>query len=207
MFIMDMPPLPVDNAPLVLAQVAVKSSSSQAPKAIGICQIIENTPGWPAGELRVPNMIDPIASVDIYFYKRAHINLNRAEGSVTILKPPKFGMLKPVDGGGEGYEYLPSSPTFAGKDSASFLVEIGGYKVKVMYEFHVLTDEPNTPEGTVERCGPKGDIWKISSNLTDPISLQSLLVQSGLDGSAVTLQVADLTGRTIGKSWSVPDFP
>lgn len=153
--------LAVANASM--AQVATKSGNSQTVRAIGICQIIENTPGWPAGELRVPNTLEPIASVDIYFYQRARINLNRAEGTVTILQPPKVGTLKPIEGLAGGYEYIPSSTTHEGKDSASFFVEIGGHKVKVMYVFHVMTaGAGDGPEFDRKICGPRGTMWKIS---------------------------------------------
>jgi hypothetical protein len=168
---------------ITLAQVAVKSSSSQVVKAIGICQIIDNTPGWPAGELRVPNTIEADQSARGYFYRTARIDLSNAKRTVMLIEGPQYGSLKPVEGMVNGYEYIPSSPTFAGKDSVTFLVEIGGYQVKVMYVLHVLTSGVgDRPEDIRAICGPKGEIWKISTSID--LSLpRSLLDQSGLDGS------------------------
>jgi len=153
----------------VAAHDPSRTESSQAPKTIGICHIVDNTPGWPTGELRVPNMIEPAGSVENYYHQRTHIRLPNVEGRVTILQPPKYGTLKAVDGVVGGYEYLPSSPTHAGKDRASFLVEIGSYTVKAMYVFHVLTSGVgDRPEDITAICGPKGDMWTIVNGSQRP---------------------------------------
>ena len=171
MFVMDMPAVAAEAAPIVLAQVVTKPDSVRAQKSVGICSIIDNTPGWPANEVRVANGIDPATSVQSYLFRFEHQEVS-LPGKITLRQAPTHGSLEFRNG--EFYEYVPSSSTYSGNDTASFLVELGGYKVKVMYVFHVLTQGvADTPEFIEKTCGPKGDMWKISLSETRPGSRRS----------------------------------
>lgn len=147
---------------VMLGAVATKSSANGNELAIGVCGIVDNTPGRPASEARIPNTLEADQSAIEYLWRTAHIDLSGAKRSVTLIKPPRYGRLKSVAGMANGYEYLPPSSTYTGKDSASFLVEIANYNVKVIYALRVRTSGVgDRPEDMAAICGPKGDMWKI----------------------------------------------
>jgi hypothetical protein len=120
-------------APAVaLAQAAPAGAASAATnnRTIGACQLIGN----PDPEDTAVNVISSDAAVQGYFYSFENRNLKGA-AQVSILKNPVHGKLEDVGEG--GYRYRPA-PGYLGNDSTTVLVEMGGYKVKVVYVFHVL---------------------------------------------------------------------
>lgn len=92
---------------------------------------------------------------------------------MTLVKGPKHGRLELGEIGGA---YLPNSG-YIGRDSATFLVEIGGYRVKVVYALNVLNHPVGGTEGydpyEDEKNCPKGEHWKISLDSTDPIPMSA----------------------------------
>jgi hypothetical protein len=120
-------------APAVaLAQAAPAGAASAATnnRTIGACQLIGN----PDPEDTAVNTISPAVAAAIYFNTYESRNLKR-DAQVSILKNPVHGKLEDL---GEGdYRYRPA-PSYLGNDSATILVEMGGYKVKVVHVFHVL---------------------------------------------------------------------
>ena len=209
-----MPNVPPQDVPVMIAQAnQAQASDIATTRTIGVCSPISPT----------ENTLDPIVSAQDYFYLYEH---RRIEGSasITILQNPKHGALADIGG---GYSYI-SNTGYLGQDSAIFLVDIGGQKVKVVYSLQVVDHELGNSGGE-ELCGKKGFHWKISSTLdangnsainsveyqspiidasassTDTATLASILGASilgrlSVDPSIVTLNIADLPGGAVGQT-------
>ena len=173
MFVMDIPNVPPQNIPVMIAQAGqAKSSNASAIRTMGIC--------FPApNELySLENVFDPAAAARTYLWNYEHKTIERTlPATITFLQQPSHGILRllteadrgvlfsdtsgPVDPSDPGYVYLPQKG-YVGKDKAVALVEIAGVKVKVIYYIQAI-------EGGVgdinHWCGKKGYGWKISSTL------------------------------------------
>jgi hypothetical protein len=75
-----------------------------------------------------------------------------------VLQQPKHGRLDDVTG-----FYYPDSG-YSGKDSVTYLVEIGGHRVKVMYFIQM---NPGVGDESYRKLCPTPYYWKISTTL-DP---------------------------------------
>ncbi|MEQ1525371.1 MAG: hypothetical protein ABL911_01320 [Gallionella sp.] len=162
------------------------------------------------GSYSAINAVEPIGAAQLYFRDFEH---HEVLGStvVTVLRSPQHGVLEPASVGYGTYSYLPELGYF-GQDSATFLVEMDGKKIRVEFSFKVLhgVADDYTKEQYKKLC-PKGGSWKISSilgasnNLTvtsvdyqpDLTSFASTL---GIDTSSVTLNFADLIGGALGQT-------
>jgi hypothetical protein len=128
-----------------------------------------------------------------------------------VLQQPKHGRLDADTG-----LYYPEAGFF-GKDSVTYLVEIGDHRVKVT--FFIQTNQGVGTESYKKLC-PNPYYWKISSTLdtngnstltsveyqspaTDTATLAAILgssVNSLFGTSGVTLSLADLTGGALGQA-------
>jgi len=186
MFIADVPDVPPQNVPVLIAQAnQAQPSNVRAEHIVGVCQVIPNgavlaTPTTEFGLL-------PIFEAKEYLNSYEHRTVTEL-GAITILQQPKHGILRllteadrgtffdrsagPVNPTDPGHLYLPKKGYF-GKDSATVLVDFGGLKVKVVYFFQTV-DRGTVPEGLTEDLCKKGPLWKISSaldaNVNSPIT-------------------------------------
>ncbi|MHB8167308.1 MAG: matrixin family metalloprotease, partial [Sulfuricella sp.] len=173
MLIPDMPNVPPQDVPVMIAQAnQAQSSAARAERTVGICQIIPNAP------LTTPsleNVIEPIGTAQDYFYSYENKKTVKGPATITILQQPKHGILRLVteadklgagkfDPSVEDYVYLPEKGYF-GKDGVVVQVEIGGIKVKQNYYFYPV-DNSFSKDWEQEYC-KKGYHWKISTTL-DP---------------------------------------
>jgi hypothetical protein len=115
-------------------------------RTIGVCQLIENPV---AKDGSAVNSLSPIVAVQIYFNSFENV---RVEGpsQVSLLRPPVHGKLEDlgtvvfdekghaVRESGQRSYYYRAKAGYLGKDSATLLVEISGFKVKTVVSFHVL---------------------------------------------------------------------
>ena len=144
------------------------------------------------------NGLDPLTSVYGYLKNIEHQVIGDADffaAKVTLLQAPSHGELK-LYKSTEGGWYFSSNYSYEGSDSATVLVEIGGYKVKVIYHFVLMPHVPgSTDEGTAtddKSICPNGYIWKISSTV-DPSGNSTI--------SSIEYLPADLgTGDTLTSS-------
>lgn len=155
MFILDMPPVPPQSAPLMIAQASqAQQSAAAAGRTVGVCHIVGNA----TGSLSPENLLEPALSAMTYFRLYEH-RTEPQHAKVTVLQDPKHGLLK--DEGNGIYSYLPS-PGYLGKDKATVLVEIGGYKVKMVYFFQSITGSGSGNSTYETLCGKRGEFWRIS---------------------------------------------
>jgi len=168
MFVMDMPDVPPQYAPVVIAQASqAQKGDAKTDRTIGVCHLIQNPP-IPA--LTAVNSLSPLGEASVYLENHEHLKLDWKSWKVSLLQGPEHGTLEMGERGGR---YHPT-PDYFGPDRATLLVEIGGHKVKVIYFFNVLegvpggTDEGD-PHDDKEYCPQgKGRVWKISLNPDDP---------------------------------------
>lgn len=175
MFVMDMPDVPPQYAPVVIAQAPPQpqQGSAKVDRTIGVCHLIQNPPIPPGTAV---NAMSPVTAVWSYLQTQEQFTpkqltvdmFNTAKASV--LQGPEHGELKVTPSG--NYRYHPVSDYY-GPDRATVLVEIGGLKVKAMYFFKVGRSSWGGTEGydpywDEENC-PQGPQWKISlNNPNDP---------------------------------------
>jgi hypothetical protein len=167
MFIPDMPNVPPQEVPVMIAQAnQAQPSDVKTTRTIGVCSLIPN-----AANTNVTSSSEhALSPVDVaqgyfYFYENQiyeqQKTVIRDSVIITIKQNPKHGTL--ANDGNGGYAYLPEKG-YLGKDSATLLVDIGGTKVKVVYFFQTI-DSASVGEGLDEALCKKGNHWKISSTL------------------------------------------
>ncbi len=192
MWISDMPNVPPQDVPVMIAQAnQAQSSTALTVRTVGICLGIFNGVGTsPTGE----NIVEPKGEARAYVrnYEKKNI-ADTVPATITILQQPAHGILRlltqadigtilPNTGGtfdsaDPGYIYLPEKG-YIGQDKAVVLVEIGGVKVKEIFYFHDIVEQtsPTSP------CGGGNDgiysTWKISSTLNPDGTLTSVEYQS-----------------------------
>lgn len=152
--VIDMP-----DANLPYAQVMVAKTSAGQEKDVrttGVCQAIPNYPGV---RISGDHGIGPAASASNYFFDYEKKNISEKGAITTFIRMPTHGKID--DEGNGAFSYVPDRG-FHGKDSAVAVVDIAGYKVKVVYSFVVVNDDLG--DDWISRyCRKTGYQWKISS--------------------------------------------
>jgi hypothetical protein len=232
MLIMDMSGIPPQQAPIIMAQAA-QPSTKELYGTVGGCFLSpiatqinpENdkngnyslSPRSYAGNIfsRGPGM-DPLFGIDY------------ENGKVTVLQPPKYGSLSQNLSSSDQYISYYPNPSFVGNDKVVFLVNIEGYKVKVVYYIKVNAHYSSdiNPDPYRTDCPYPSNWWKISqdpngnSTLTAVDYLPSFtgnsasvtgstlasVLSKGLSNSllantsGITLNIADLPGGAVGET-------
>ena len=171
MFIPDMPDVPPQNVPVMIAQAnQAQQGSVTTTRTLGVC--------YPAS-ISGQDTLSPIASAQNYFFDYENQKTVTSIATVTILQQPKHGILRllteadrgtlfrsssgPIDPADPGYVFFLENGY--AKDSATFLVNFGGgLAVKVVYFFQ-KHEGPQGNSGLKDLCSKTGLEWKISSNL------------------------------------------
>jgi len=169
MFVMDVPPdVPPQYAPVVIAE-ASQAKRQSTERTIGVCHLVENKP---EPDFAALSSMDPFGEASVYLERVEGVKFDWKSISwkTTVLQAPEHGRFESNEKG--VFVYLPSDRNYLGSDRATLLVEIGGYKVKVIYHFNVMSDVPGSgaqgsPEQDKRFC-PNGRVWKISLNPDDP---------------------------------------
>ncbi len=234
MLIPDMPNMPPQNVPVMIAQAnQAQPNDVTAIRTMGACQIIPNAANAPPS---LENTISPKDVAQGYFYFYENQKTVSGTSTITILQQPKHGTLRLVTEADRGtvfhssagsvdpatglYVYLPEQGYF-GDDSATVLVDIDGVKVKVVYFFQTI-DVASVGEGLEEALCEKGTHWKISSTIdaNGNSTITSVEYQSSvIDASASITDTAALTsilgsnilgslvGDTAGVTLTFADLP
>lgn len=131
---------------------------------VGICHPIENKE---ESKLSAVNSVSPLGAAYTYLTDVERRKIDDAAyfaAKMTLLQAPKHGKLLLDNDSGT---YFSSNYSHEGPDSATVLVEVGGYKVKVIYHFVLMSDVPGSgEEGTAtddKSICPNGYMWKTSS--------------------------------------------
>ncbi len=178
-------------------------------KTIGVCQLIESRP---ESRLSAVNGMGPVTEAWAYLTKVEHKNIDWATtktAEFTLLQAPEHGELG-IDPDTQSAWYFPSKPNYEGSDQATVLVEIGGYKVKVIYFFKVMPyvgegSEQGSPWDDKSLC-PNGRVWKVSFNPDDPnapiYTFDSPTQLTSYFAGAInaTIAIADLPGGAVGQT-------
>ena len=172
---LDMPNVPPQNVPVIIAQAnQTQSGNVTTTRIIGVCSPAPN------GDYNGQNMIDPVGEAGFYLRSYEHHQVQNV-GTVTVLQQPLHGILRlvteadrgtffdssagPIDPADPGYLYLPEN-SYLGKDSATLLIDIGGFKVQVKYFFRAIGPGAILGNyGLNELCSKTGYHWKISSTI------------------------------------------
>lgn len=169
MLFMDMPTTPPQYTPVIVAQAA-QTTSQGAERTIGICHTVENRP---ESKLSAVNATSIVMAAMTYLEDFEHIKFDQSSylaaynnAKMALLQAPKHGELMLWEGRQTG-RYLSADYNFEGFDSAIVLVDVSGYKVKVIYRFVLMKNVPGSSdqgEATDDRniC-PNGPVWKIST--------------------------------------------
>lgn len=182
-------------SPVITQATQAGQGDANTERTIGVCHPLSNPaqPQIPGATTSAENSLSPVLSVKNYFYSVENLTVE-GKSSVIVLAGPKHGRLEDIgttvydengspirDTGERNYLYIPE-PDYLGNDSATLLVEIGGYKVKMVYSFRVET----VVNDFYELC-PK-PFWRISANvdgngIITAIEYQSPAVGKKGDGS------------------------
>ncbi|MFA6445496.1 MAG: matrixin family metalloprotease [Sterolibacterium sp.] len=228
MFILDMPDVPSQYAPVMIAQASQEQQgAAKSERTVGVCQALSN-PAFDGAVATAENSLTPAGDVINYFYSFENRKVT-GPSTVTVLAYPKHGNLEDLgtvvydesgrairDTGERSYSYIPETG-YLGQDSATLLVEIGGYKVKIVYVFKVAMEVDYKKAELL--CAKS--YWKISAVLDangggkiTAVDFQSPM--SGGIGSSATDTTALATefgsgflgtAATSGISFNVADLP
>jgi hypothetical protein len=211
MFIPDMPNVPPQNVPVMIAQAnQAQPSDTKTTRTLGVCYPVPND------SYSLENVLGPTKEAQAYLREYEHQTV-KDPATITVIQQPKHGILRLVTEADRGalfdssasalvpsaglYAYLPEKG-YLGKDKAVMLVEIAGVKVKVVYFFQAIGGGLGS-YGIQEYCGKTGPYWKISTIL-DPngtSTITSVEYQSPITSAADTaLTDTAALASTLGSS-------
>lgn len=172
MFIPNMPNVPLQQAPVIVLAQAAQPSTKELYGTVGVCYLSP-----------IAEQINPKRDQEGYYdvNPRAYANnifsfkpladsqfLGYETAEVNALQSPQHGALSNDLSPSKGNtSYYPKSG-YEGKDKVVFLVNIGGYKVKVVYfiKVNALYDRDSHPHVKMyDKYCPHTNPWKISSTL------------------------------------------
>ena len=219
MLFMDMPEVPPQYTPVIVAQ-ASPAQQQGTERTIGVCHPIENKK---ESRLSAVNSTSPLAAAYTYLTDVEHRKIEDAAyfaAKMTLLQAPMHGKLLLDNDSGA---YFSADHSYEGPDSATVLVEVGGYQVKVIYHFVLMSDVPGSNEAgdatDNKTICPNGYIWKISSTLDadgnstvtsieylppDPSTTGTTLTGDALNAwlslAQLNGKIADLPGEAVRRS-------
>jgi hypothetical protein len=212
MFIMDVPYIPVQETPIVLAQAATPSTAAtpQPDYLLKECQQIEST-GDPRSAGRA---VDPAYMLKNFLQHRDGHLVDLASIKTTLLQGTTHGKITTeVDNTGLTFYGYDPIPNYVGNDRAVFMAEFEGkvYKIVINLVVSLTVGESPLMEGEQPVCPPpklikvngkpvSGSLGFDSSYSLNSILGASILSSLSVDPSLVTLNIADLPGGAIGQT-------
>ncbi len=174
MLIPDMPNVPPQNLPVLIAQAnQAQPNDVTTIRTFGVCSPVPNH------NYSAENGEDPIGVAQAFMQAFENKTVT-GPATTVILQQPKHGVLRlvtqadvgtilssggdPVDPAAALYLYLPVDG-YVGNDSATIQVDFGnGLKVNVKYYFQAINGVLGNT-GLEDLCSKTGNFWKISSTL------------------------------------------
>ena len=194
MFTVDIPYVPVQDTPIVLAQAATTAAggaTSSPDYLLKTCMEVSSSTASRA----VPNLVDAAGMLVVQIGNREHRYIDPATATVKLilLENAKHGELVPETSGSGWVSYTYSSkPGYLGKDEAVFLAEFQGKRYKVVVNLVVskdLIENPLTSDMTPV-C-PEPQLIKIKSKPSSG--------SPGYDLNPI-ITIADLPGTAVGQT-------
>ena len=150
MFTMDVPYVPAQQTPIVLAQAATPGATPQPDYILKACKETETT-GDPRSAMRA---VDPAFMLKNYLDWHNNTGnqlVDLTDIKITLLEGTTHGELDSgtTNYGRTAYGYDPE-PDYVGKDRAVFMAEFEGKRYKIVLELRVFTvvdeNNPTCPE-------------------------------------------------------------
>ena len=193
MFTMDIPHVPVQDTPIVLAQASTPSSggavgSTQSPSyLLTACSEIPSMSDPTSAE----RFVDPVARLAIYYYQHFNIEPDLGSASSILLEGPKHGKITLVTENVDfpAYRY-DAQPGYAGKDQVVFQAQYRGKYYKVVVNLQVSAVE-TIPDNGLGVC-PAPQLIKVNGK---PVS-----GSSSYDLNTIPVTFADLSGSALGQT-------
>ncbi|MHB8167602.1 MAG: matrixin family metalloprotease [Sulfuricella sp.] len=198
MFTMDVPYVPMQDTPIVLAQAAVLgdvapgSNTMQPDYLLKTCTDVQSK----GDQTTAVNGVDPAGWLAVELGNRSHRDIYDdptalASIKITLLESTTHGKLIPHTRGAEGVYYMyEADPGYAGKDRAAFMAVFEGKTYKIVIDLNVYP-ETSIPDNVPSAC-PAPQFIKVNGK---PVS-----GSSGLDTGSITLNIADLPGGAVGET-------
>ncbi|NOT98045.1 MAG: matrixin family metalloprotease, partial [Sideroxydans sp.] len=197
--------------PLISQAVALAASKELT---FGVCQLVPNLTYLPVGmeHALIPAAIavTDLARFSIMSMPKGQsakvLTALELSAKATVLQQPKYGTLSDTAKRDVSapepnlYFYNPKSG-YMGKDQVIFLVEVGEYKIRLIYNIYPVAGSPENPEAIARLCGKRGQNYKIAAASDQSISgLIAAQLSGQLATSGITLNFADLTGGALGQT-------
>ena len=188
MFTMDVPYVPMQETPIVLARAATSGTDPtlQPDYLLNVCKQTESS-GAPMSAMRG---VDPAGMLNIYIENQVHHYVDIAGiTNISLLEDTAHGKLNAkTSGSGRVYFMYEPEPSYVGKDKAVFMADFDGKHYKITVELHVfvMVDEklPTT-------CPPP-QLIKVNGK---PVS-----GSSSFDLNSIPVSFADLTRGALGQT-------
>jgi Bacterial Ig domain len=188
MFPLDLPPQAPQS--FVIAAIEQAKQAQENERVIGYCHPVPNM----TGNHDAFDSFPPTAMAMSYFKRYEQKTVN-GQATITVLEQPKHGSLS--SNSNDYFLYAPAEGYF-GKDQVTYLVEIGGYKVKVIQFIKVINKFTLGNTGYERNCADTGTIWKISTTpTTNPETNFANLLNDAIDAFT---GFRDLAGTTVGET-------
>ncbi|MEO7623027.1 MAG: hypothetical protein ABIS30_08155 [Gallionella sp.] len=195
MFTLDVPVVPAQQTPIVLAQSATPAAAPQPDFILKDCQetMSIGDPQWAVGF----NTLSPSAMLYNYFLSQGR-TIDTAGIKAVLLEEPSHGKLSVT---GKSYTYDPT-PNYVGNDKAIFTAEFEGKVYKIVLELHVFNYAP--PGDFVASTCPEPILIKvngkpISGSLGNDINA-GVMDNLTVDAANITVTFADLPGGAVGQT-------
>lgn len=192
MFIMDLPVVPVQETPIVLAQANAPAGATPQPDFIlNDCQETEST-GDPQSAMRA---VDPAYMLKNYLYASTSgkVIADLAAIKTMLLIGTQHGKIfSEVDNTGLTSYHYDAEPNYIGNDRAVFLAEFEGKVYKIVLELHVFT---TVGENSGTSTCPEPQLIKVTKPAKPSSGASGF--GSGYDLSSVSITFADLQGAAL----------
>ncbi|MHB8166023.1 MAG: dockerin type I domain-containing protein, partial [Sulfuricella sp.] len=211
MFTMDVPYVPVQETPTLLAQATTPNTGSNTQQPDYLLKVCDEVPS--EGDLTTAmNVVDPAGWLAVQLGNRSGRYIEPGTVATikhTLLEGTTHGKLIPkVTGSGIAYFMYEPEPGYVGKDRAIFMADFEGKRYKLVIDLKVSTfvDEksPVCPQPRLIKVKKP-----ISGSSTYDLNSKSVTF-AGLDGGAL----AQATGTTItldttaaGHNWFIDSTP
>ncbi|OIR01051.1 matrixin [mine drainage metagenome] len=193
MFTMDVPYVPAQDTPIVLAQAAAPGAGAtpQPNYILKDCQ--EVAPAYLNGvDISNSGGVDPVGALRLYIQNQVnHLVEPSAITNITLLEGTSHGKLSAeVDNEGMiSYNYVVDRG-YLGNDRATFIAEFEGKQYKIVIDLHVVPRIDDS-DAAVSSCPPP-KLIKVNGK---PVS-----GSSGFNLNSISVTVANLPNAAVGQT-------